>query len=352
MKTRFVKRPAMRWITAFSISLCAFLAQPAAAQGTYKVLKTVKVGGEGGFDYVYSDEAARRLYIARSGASPRITVFNLDTLEPAGEIPKVGAHGAAVSDKTHHGFASSKPVAMWDTKTLEVIKSIDVEGSPDGIMHDPFNDRVYIFSHREPNVTAINASDGSIAGTLNLGGAPEQAATDGKGHLYIDIEDKGKIAVVDAKALSVTATYDLSGKGGTCAGLALDNKNHVLFASCREPQTMVMLSATDGKILSTLPIGAGTDGAVFNPKTMEAFSSQRDGTLTIVKETSPTRFEVEQTLETMTGGKTLTLDGKTGHILVIAAEYGAPPAAPAPGGGRGGRGQMVPGSFTILEIGK
>src|SRR5205085_866333 len=140
------------------------------------------------------------------------------------------------------------------------------------------------------------------------------------------------------------------------AGLALDAKNHVLFVACRNPQTMVILDANNGKYLADLPIGRGCDGAVFNSKTMECFSAQGDGTLTIVKENSPTNFVVEQTLQTMTGGKTLTLDSKTGHIFVIAAEYGAP-APPAGGaapaaGGRGGRGPMVPGSFSILEIGK
>ena len=245
---------------------------------------------------------------------------------------------------------------MWDTKTLKLIKTIDVDGGPDGILHDAFNDRVYIWSHRAPNATVINSADGSIVGTIDLGGAPEQAVSDGKGHLYVDIEDKDNIAVVDAKTMKVTANYDIAGKGGTCAGLAMDIKNRILFATCRNPQNMVILSADDGKVITTLPIGQGTDGATFNPKTMEAFSSQGDGTLTIVKESSPTSFAVEQTLQTMRGGKTLTLDSKTGRIAIIAAEYGPPPA-PAPDatptkGGRGGRAPMLPDSFTILLVGK
>jgi len=136
-----------------------------------------------------------------------------------------------------------------------------------------------------------------------------------------------------------------------CAGLAMDVKSNILFAACRNPQTMVILNADDGTIITTLPIGAGTDGATFNPKTKEAFSSQSDGTLTIIKENSPTSFEVEQNLQTMRGAKTLTLDGKTGHILLIAAEFGPPPTPP-PAGGRPGRGQMVPDSFSILVAGK
>jgi len=330
-----------------AVALIGFAQQPA---GPYKVLNTAKVGGSGGFDYVNADEAGRRLYVARSGQGARITVFNLDTLEPVGEIPNVSAHGAVVSPKTNHGFASSKPVVMFDSKTLAPIKTIDVDGGPDGMLYDSFNDRVYVLSHRAPNATVINASDGSVVGTIDLGGAPEEAASDGKGRIYVDIEDKGNIAVVDAKTLTVTAHYDLEGKGGVCAGLALDVKNNILFATCRNPQNMVILNARDGKILDALPIGTGTDGAVFNPKTMEAFSSQGDGTLTIIKENSPTSFVVEQNLETMKTAKTLTLDGKTNHILLIAAEFGQP-ATPPPPGGRG-RGPMVPDSFSILVVGK
>jgi DNA-binding beta-propeller fold protein YncE len=209
---------------------------------------------------------------------------------------------------------------------------------------------MYVFSHGVPNVTVIDAKDGSVVGTIDLGGAPEQAVSDGKGHIYIDLEDKGSIAAVDAKTLKVTATYNLQGKGGTCAGLAMDVKNNILFATCRSPQTMVILSAGNGKILETLPIGGGTDGAVFNPGTKEAFSSQGDGTLTIVKENSPTSFVVEQTLQTMPRAKTLTLDRKTNRLLLIAAEF-TPAPAPAPGE-RPGRGQMVPDSFAILVVGK
>jgi DNA-binding beta-propeller fold protein YncE len=342
-------------MTCVLSGIALVMAALAASAQPYKVLKTAKVGGDGGFDYVYADQAGRRLYICRSGQNPRITVFSLDTLKPEGEIAKYGGHGVAVSSKTHHGFATSKPVAMFDSKSLELIKTIDVEGNPDGIMHDAFNDRVYIFSHSKPNVTVIDPADGSIAGTIDLGGAPEEAASDGKGHIYVDLEDTDKIAVIDAKTMKMTGSYDLTGKGGGCAGLAMDTKNEILFAACRNPQNMVVLTA-EGKILTTLPLGAGTDGAVFNPKTMEAFSSQRDGTLTVVKETSPTTFEVEQTVTTMPSAKTLTLDGKTGHIFLIAAEYAAPAQTPAPAaggrGGRGGRGQMVPDSFTILEVGK
>ena len=322
-----------------------------AQTGPYKVLKTAKVGGDGGFDYVYADAAGRRLYVPRTGPTPRINVFNLDTLEPVGEIANTNARGAAVDAKSGHGFASSKPVAMWDTKTLAPIKTIDVDGGPDGLLFDSFNDRVYIFSHRAPNATVIDAKDGSVVGTIDLGGAPEQAVTDGKGHLYVDIEDKDTVAVVDAKTMKVTAQYDISSKAKTPAGLAFDVKNHILFVACRQPAALVIVDAADGKIITSLPIGTGVDGAVFNPKTMETFSSQGDGTLTVIKESSPTSFEVEQTVKTTPGAKTLTLDSKTDHVLLIAAEYGPAPTPP-PAGGRAGRGPMIAGSFSIWEVGK
>lgn len=196
-------------------------AQQPSAEGPYHVEKTAKVGGDGGFDYVYADSDGRRLYAARSGPSARVSVYNLDTLEPAGEIPMTSAHGAATDTKSHHGFASSNPVAMWDTKTLALIKTIPVEGRPDGILGDAFNHRIYIFSHSAPNVTVLDAESGSVVGTIDLGGAPEQAAADGKGHLYVDIEDKDSVAVVDAKTMKVTTTYSLNGKGGGNAGWRL-----------------------------------------------------------------------------------------------------------------------------------
>ncbi len=325
-------------------------AQQTTAEGPYKVLKTAKVGGEGGFDYVYADPNGRRLYVPRSGPSKRISVFDLDTLQPLAEIPDVGAHGAAVDPQSHHGFASSKPVAMWDSKTLKMIKTIDVQGNPDGLLFDPSNQRLYILSHAAPNATVIDTKDGTVVGAIDLGGAPEQAVTDGKGHLYVAIEDKSNVAVVDAKTMQVTAHYDLGDNKGP-AGLAFDVKNQILFVECREPAVSVIMNARDGKIITTLPIGSGVDGAGFIPETMEAFSSQRDGTLTVIKENSPAAFEVEQNVKTMPSAKTMTIDSKTNHVLLIGAEFGAAPPLETPGG-RPRRGPLVPGSFTILEVGK
>jgi DNA-binding beta-propeller fold protein YncE len=349
----------MRTILATCVLAIGLIASAASAQpagGPYKVLKTVKVGGDGGFDYVYADAAGRKLYVPRLGPGGKVTVFDLDTLAPAGEIAGVSGHGAAVDPKSGHGFASSKPVGMWDARTLAPAKPVEVQGNPDGILGDPAGQRIYVLSHTAPNVTAIDARDGSIAGTVDIGGAPEQAVTDGKGHLYIDVEDKDQVAVVDATTLTKTAAFSLEGKCGTPAGLAFDVKTHVLFVACRNPAVMAMLDSDTGKILAVLPIGVGVDGATFNPATKEAFSSQGDGTLTVIKELSPTSFTVEQTVQTAPGAKTLTLDAKTGHILLITAEYGpAPPAPPAVAGAppaRPRRGPLLPGSFSVLVVGK
>src|ERR1041385_51082 len=297
-------------------------ASAASDSGPYKILNTAQTMGSGAIDYVYADNDDRQLYIPRGD---QVLVFDLVTLKAAGKIEKARARGVAVDPKTHHGFCSSSPVVMWDAKTLQTIKTIDVQGRPDGILFEPATERVYVFSHSEPNVTVIDAKDGAVVGTIDLGGAPEQAASDGKGRLYVTLEDKDKIAVVDLKTLKVTGNYDLAGKGGGPAGLGFDVKNHLLFAFCHEPATCVVLNSDDGKIITTLPIGKGVDGGGFNPHTMEAFSSQGDGTLTIIKEKSPTSFEVEQTVQTKPRAKTCTLDTKNDHIIVITIE-------PAPAG--------------------
>ena len=346
------------------------------ASGPYKILKSARVGGEGGWDYIYADADARRLYIARGAVAAqsipdRVMVYNLDTLEPAGELTGVGGHGAVVDSKSGHGFVSGKPVTMFDTKALKTIKTIDVgTAQPDGMTIDAASQRVYVFSHPTKDATVIDAKDGSVLGKIDLGGVPEQGVADGKGMLYVVMQDnEGSVTAVDTKTMKATAHFPLGDNGG-CNGLALDARNQVLFAACarsgnpldRTKPMMVVLSAKDGKVLANLPLAGSSDGAAFNPSTMEAFSTHGNGTLTVVKETSPTTFEVEQNLDTMNGARVITFDSKTNRVLTMAQEFGAPAApAAAPAGGaagaaagpaRGGRGAVVPGSFTILAIGK
>jgi DNA-binding beta-propeller fold protein YncE len=340
------------------IALAALVSLSAVtpAQGPYRVIRTAKIGGDGGFDYITADPANRTLYIARSGAAGHVGVYNLDTLAQVGDIAGASGHGATVDDATGHGFITSKPVTMFDAKTFTVIKKIEVQGSPDGYLDDPFNSHVYILSHAAPNVTIVDARDGAILSTVDIGGAPEQAVSDGMGHIYVDIEDKDAIAVIDATTMKMTGKFDVSSKGGGCAGLAIDAKNGILFATCRDKKNMIIVSAKDGHVIADLPIGSGSDGASFNPGTMEAFAPAGDGTLTVVKENSPTSFAVEQTVTTLPRAKVCTVDPKTGRIYTDAAEYGPPPVppagtAPVPGG-RAPRAAMIPGSFQIIVIGR
>jgi hypothetical protein len=388
-----MRRFSSIFVLAISLGAVIGLAQQPASGGPYKVLKTVKAGGEGGWDYIYADTVGRRLYIPRGAVlarpatdnSPaseavdkRLIIWNLDTLDKVGEITGVGGNGAAVCPKTGHGFTSDHPKpSMFDVATMKFIKNIDIpEGfQPDGIYCDTFNDHVYIFSHPTKSALDIDAKDGRVLANIDLGGTPEQGVADGKGKLYVVMQDRpGGVAVVDVKTMKTTTHFPF-GENGGCNGLALDTKNDVLFAACSAvgtaPQrgaqpgqpaaaapppspTFVILSAKDGTILSRLPLAAGSDGAAFNPQTMEAFSTG-GGTLTIVKEKGPKAFEAEQVLPTMGNSRTIAFDSKTGHIFTMAQEFGpapAPPAGAAPGGRGAGRGTALPGSFTILMIGK
>jgi DNA-binding beta-propeller fold protein YncE len=339
--------------------------QTAAAAEPYKILNITQTNGTGGIDYVIADSADRRVYIPRGN---QIMVFNLDTYECLGAIPGTGGHGAVVDPKTQHGFSSSRPVSMFDAQTMQPIKKIDVPTGPDGILFEPATEKVYILGHQTPQISVIDPKDGTVAGSIDIGGAAEQAVSDLNGHVYVCLEDKAAIGVVDANTLKLTGTYPLQGKASTPAGLGIDVKNHILFAMCRNPATCVIMSADDGKIITTLPLAGGSDSGGFNPDTMEAFSSHGNGTLSIIKETSPTTFEVEQTVQTKPGGKCSNLDTKTGHILVSAIEPlpapaagdaanpattpAASPATNAPAGGqrRGGRGG--PGILDLIVIGK
>ena len=341
---------------AIATVVTAGLAQKDEAAGPYKVIKTVKVGGEGGFDYISADVENRLLVMPRSGGMGGVTLFNLDTLAPVGSIDSVKSGGAVIDPKTHHGFSTTRPMTMWDAKTLQVIKTIDVGAArPDGIMFDPFNERVWTGSHMPPVMTVIDAKEGTVVGTVDIGGQAEQATSDGKGTVYVTVMDKANVAVIDAKNLTVTKHIDVSSKGvswGT--GISMDAKNHILFSYWRLPEPQVLIiNADTGNIITSLPTDLNVDTVGFNPKTMEAIATAAAGTLVIVKEKSPTSFEVEQRLKTMPGARNMVIDTKTNHVITNAFEYGPVPAnAPAPVPGRMQTGPPVPGSFTLLMVGK
>jgi len=343
---RLLQAPSALLAAAFGVSAFLSIAPiaPAAdmASGPYRILATTQIPAAGGIDYVTADSANRRVYVACGNA---VSVFDLDTYQLAGTLHNASGHGAAIDPENHTGLVSGNPAVFFNTQTLEPIKTIPAPGA-DGYLFDAPTHHFFILSHRAPNLRVFDSRDGSVVGTVDAIGpdganaSVEQGASDGEGHLYFDIENQHHIAVVDANTLKVTGHFDLGEKGGAPAGLAIDAKNHILFAMCRgtnggEP-TCVILSAVDGKIITTLPLAGGSDGAAFNPRTMEAFSSHGNGTLSVIKENSPADFAVEDTVQTKPGAKTCTLDANTDHIVLITREpvpgaaASASPSTPTP----------------------
>ncbi len=351
----------LKILSVAGLGLLASQAPAQEAPAPYKVIATTQLMGSGGIDYVYADNDGRRVYVPRGGNT---YVFDLDGHQYIGCITNIGGHGVAIDTASHHGISSSNPLGMFDTETMTKIKTIDVTGRPDGILLEPFTGKVLILSHEDPSITLVDPKDGTVTGTIDVGGAMEQAQSDGQGKLYVDVENEKKIAVVDLKTMKLVTKYDLGDTAGEPGGLGFDVKNHILFAMCADPNVCVIVNADDGKVLATLPIGNGTDGGAFNPNTMEAFSSQRDGTLTVIKENSPTSFAVEQTVTTKTGCKTLSLDTKNNRVVVVCTERlpqtGVKPATPtpavdtnAPAGQRRPRGNRGgPGNLDVLFIGQ
>lgn len=357
-------------LLAAALGLTAFLGlaqiAPAAdiAAKPYKILTTTQIPAAGGIDYVTADSVNRRVYVACGNA---VSVFDLDTYKLDGTLANASGHGVAIDPENHTGLVSGNPAVFFNTRTLEQIKTIPAAGA-DGYIFDALTHHFFILSHRAPNLLVVDSKDGSIVGTIDAiapdgaNAAVEQGATDGEGHLYFDVANQHHIAVVDAKTLKVTGHFDLGKEGAGPAGLAIDVKNHILFAMCRGEKggtpTCVILSAVDGKIITTLPLDGSSDGATFNPRTMEAFSSHGNGTLSVIKENSPTEFVREETVQTKAGGKTCTLDAKTDHVIVITREAApaslaaaAPKeaAAPSPQGVGAGRGRQG-GGPQILDV--
>ena len=329
--------PAANALLAAAAGLSAFLSlAPLAAAEPYHILATTQIPAVGGIDYVTADSANRRVYVACGNV---VSVFDLDTYKLAGSLPNASGHGVAVDPEAHTGLVSGNPAVLFNTQTLELIKTIPSPGA-DGYLFDGPTHHFFILSHRAPNLRVFDSRDGSVVGTVDAIGpdganaAVEQGASDGEGHLYFDVENQHHVAVVDANTLKVTGHFDLGEKGGAPAGLAIDAKNHILFAMCRGSNggtpTCVILSSIDGKVIATLPLAGGSDGAAFNPNTMEAFSSHGNGTLTVIKENSPTDFVVEDTVQTKSGAKTCTLDLNTNHVVVITREPAPKPPGSAP----------------------
>lgn len=330
------------WIFVVCLSLTGSLF---AQSANYRLVKKTTIGGEGGWDYLLADAEGGKLYVSHG---TQVDVLNPRTHEKIGVItPTPGIHGIAVVPGTSVGYTTNgrpNTATMFDRNTFKALKEIPTGKKPDAIMYDAFSKRVFIFNNEGNSATVLDATTGNVAGTLELSGAPEAAVSDDHGTIFVNLEDKNEVAVFDAKTLAVKHHWKL-GKGEGPTGLAFDKPHHQLFSTCNK--VMVVLDSQTGKVLAEVPTGSGTDGAVFDTSTGSAISSNGEGTLTVVKEVKPGQYEAVQTVTTMRGARTITIDPKTNHIFVTTAEYGPAPAAttenPRP------RPAVKPGTFMVLE---
>jgi DNA-binding beta-propeller fold protein YncE len=335
------------WTSIISISMTA--AALAATAPGYHVVATYKLGGEGGWDYVTADSDARRVYISRG---THVLVIDADSGKSVGDIADTpGVHGIALAPELGRGFVSNGregTVTIFDIKTLATYTKVKVGDNPDAILYDQATKRVFTFNGRSQDSTAIDAASGKVLGTIKLGGKPEFAASDAKGEIWVNIEDKSELAAIDPKKLEVKTKWPLS----PCkepSGLAIDRKNRRLFVGC-DNKMMAVVDADSGKVLATPAIGEGVDATAFDPDTGLAFASCGEGVLTVVKEESPDKFSVAENVPTQQGARTMALDSKTHNVLVVTAKFGPRPAPtadnPRP------RPPILPDSFVVLVLAK
>jgi DNA-binding beta-propeller fold protein YncE len=326
--------------------LLASLALAAGSSG-YHVAKKTVLGGDGGWDYLTVDAKARRIYISRG---THVMVVDADSAAIVGDIPGTnGVHGIAIASDMDKGFVSDgrdNNVTIFDTKTLKVLGTAPAGKNPDAIIYDPASKRVFAFNGSSKDATAIDAKTGTVAGTIPLGGKPEFAAADDKGHVFVNIEDTSEIVQFDSNKLTVENRWKIAPGEGP-SGLAMDRKHRRLFSVCSN-KLMVVVNADTGAVVTTLAIGQGTDAAGFDPETGFAFSSNGEGTLTVVHEDSADKYSVVDTVPTQVRARTMALDTRTHQVFLVTAEFGTAPAAtaqqPRP------RPPMVPGSFTLLAL--
>jgi DNA-binding beta-propeller fold protein YncE len=307
----------------------------------------VVLGGEGGWDYLTFDPGTGRIYISRS---TRVDVVDPDAGRVVGTISDTtGVHGVALAPKLHKGFTSNGrdgTVGVFDLQTLGPVARVRAGSNPDAILYDPATDHVFAFNGGSHDVTIIGAQSAAVIRTLPLGGKPEFAASDGHGNVYVNIEDTAEIVAIDSRHLNVEARWPLKGCEAP-TGLAMDVERHRLFVGCSN-KVMTVVDARDGRVIATLPIGAGCDATAFDPQTGLAFSSNGDGTLTVIGRTGRDGYAVLQNVPTKQGARTMALDPRRQRIYLVAADYGPRPAAtteePRP------RPAIVPGTFTLLVV--
>jgi YVTN family beta-propeller protein len=335
------------WVSMATLLLAA--AAVAGAGPGYHIIATYKLGGDGGWDYLTVDAAARRLYISRA---THVMVVDADSGKSVGDIADTpGVHGIALAPELGRGFVSNGregTVSIFDPKTLATSSKVKVGENPDAILYDSATKRVFAFNGRSQDATALDAAKGTVLGTIKLGGKPEFAASDGRGEIFVNIEDKSELLALDPNKLEVKTRWPLA----PCtepSGLALDRKNRRLFVGC-DNKMMAVVNAENGKVVTTLPIGEGVDATWFDDETNLAFASCGEGVLTVVREESPDKFSVAENVPTRQGARTMALDSKTHNVWVVTAKFGPPPAAtpdnPHP------RRSIVPDTFVALVIGK
>jgi DNA-binding beta-propeller fold protein YncE len=345
MFTKFILRRF-----SFAAILVSLGATALAAPGPgYHVVNTYKLGGEGGWDYLTLDASARRLYISRA---THVMVMDADSGKVVGDIADTpGVHGIALATDLDRGFTSNgreNTVSIFDLKTLATSSKVKVGQNPDAIIFDPATKRVFTFNGKSNDSTVLDTEKGTVLGTIKLDGKPEFAASDGKGAIFVNIEDKSEIETIDANKMEVKAKWPLA----PCtepSGLALDRKNRRLFSGC-DNKMMAIVNADDGKVMATLPIGEGVDATAFDDETGLAFASCGEGVLTVVHEESPDKFILAENVPTQQGARTMALDTKTHNVFVVSAKFGPPPAATADNPHP--RRSIVPDSFVVLVIGK
>ena len=282
---------------------------PPPATSGYHVIKTVPVGGDGGWDYIYVDSDARRVYISHG---THTVVMDADTYAVVGDIPDTqGVHGIAIASDLGRGFTSNgrtNDVTIFDLKTLKSIGNVKTDANPDAILYEPVTKRVFTFNGRGKNATAINAADGTVLGAIDMGGKPEFAAADGKGTVYVNNEDTSELYHLDAKGLKVLHKWPLA-PCKSPSGLAIDQKNRRLFSVCDE-KVMAVTDADSGKVVATPAICDGPDASAFDPSTGYAFASCGDGNLTVIHEDSPDKYTVVENVPTKKSARTMGLDLK------------------------------------------
>jgi DNA-binding beta-propeller fold protein YncE len=312
--------------------------------GPYHVADKDTLGGDGSWDYLALDTVNHHLFIAREN---RFMVVDPSTGKLLGEIPGMSrAHGIAFAYDVGHGFLTSgadSTVTMFDLKTLKVLGTTVAAVDDDDIMYDPATRRIYTLNGDAHSASVIDPASGKRVGNIDLGAKPEAGVATGDGRLYVNLSEAGEVAEVDARAMKVTRTWSVA-PCTSPTGMALDAAHHRLFSSCRS-KVMAISDPVAGKLVTTVPIGGAVDGAAFDPATQLAFAPNGDGTLTVIHEDTPDRYSVVQTLETMAGARTMTLDYATHTIYTVSAKFG-----PVPQGAGRRRPPVLPGTFTLLVI--